>query len=76
MGGEGQTQQGNNNTAKMAKSPSSKSLVVRLNLVFFACFLIVCAALLLRSSSPVSYRENAAAGLIHCSLHECHHEVR
>ncbi|PKI69740.1 hypothetical protein CRG98_009896 [Punica granatum] len=78
MGGEGQiTQQaaGNNNVMKMVKSPSSKALVVRINLVFLACFLVVYATLILRPSSSVSYHENSAA-LVRCSLRECHHKVR
>ncbi|XP_031407194.1 UDP-glucuronate:xylan alpha-glucuronosyltransferase 2 isoform X1 [Punica granatum] len=77
MGGEGQiTQQaaGNNNVMKMVKSPSSKALVVRINLVFLACFLVVYATLILRPSSSVSYHENSAA-LVRCSLRECHHKV-
>ncbi|KAK4751006.1 hypothetical protein SAY87_004488 [Trapa incisa] len=77
MGGETHALQGiNNTTGKMAKFLSSKSLIVRLNLVFFACFLLVYAALLLsRPSSSGTYRSNAAgAGLVHCSLRECHHK--
>ncbi|CAK9188470.1 unnamed protein product [Ilex paraguariensis] len=50
----------------------SKALVIRVNLVFLAFFLLVYAALLLRPSSSV-YHENAAS-LVRCSLRECHHK--
>ncbi|KAJ7958149.1 Hexosyltransferase [Quillaja saponaria] len=59
---------------RMMKTTPSKALVIRLNLVFFAFFLIMYAALLLRPSSSI-YFENAAS-LVRCSLRECHHKVR
>nr|GMD89001.1 UDP-glucuronate:xylan alpha-glucuronosyltransferase 2-like isoform X1 [Ipomoea batatas] len=49
----------------------SKALVIRINLVLLAGFLIVYAALLLRPSSSL-YHENAAS-FLSCSLRECHH---
>ncbi|KAK9269983.1 hypothetical protein L1049_025556 [Liquidambar formosana] len=58
---------------KMMKATPSKSLVIRINLVFLAFFLLVYAALLLRPSLS-AYHENAAS-LVRCSLRECHHKV-
>lgn len=58
MGREEPTQQGNMNvTSKMVKSPSSRALVVRLNLVFFACSIVVYTALILRPSSSATCHE-------------------
>lgn len=57
----------------MMTSPS-KALVIRINLIFLAFFLVVYATLLLRPSSTV-YHENAAS-LVRFSLRECHHKVR
>ena len=59
---------------KIIKAIPSKALVIRINLVFLAFFLIIYASLLLRPSSSV-YFENAAS-LVRCSLRECHHKVR
>ncbi|KAJ9186732.1 hypothetical protein P3X46_002275 [Hevea brasiliensis] len=57
----------------MAKATPSKALVIRINLVFLAFFLVIYAALLLRPSSSV-YFENEAS-LVRCSLHDCHHKM-
>ncbi|GAV86722.1 Glyco_transf_8 domain-containing protein [Cephalotus follicularis] len=57
---------------KLLRATSSKTLVIRTNLVFLAFFLLVYAALLLRPSSSL-YFENAAS-LVRCSLRECHHK--
>ncbi|KAA8528543.1 hypothetical protein F0562_035898 [Nyssa sinensis] len=54
-------------------STPSKALVIRINLVFLASFLIICATILLRPSSTV-YSQNAASHVM-CSLRECHHKV-
>jgi len=59
---------------KLVKTAPSKALVIRINLVCLAIFLVVYAALLLQPSSSV-YFENAAS-LVRCSLRECHHKVR
>ncbi|KAJ8772831.1 hypothetical protein K2173_028008 [Erythroxylum novogranatense] len=58
---------------KIVKVAPSKSLVIRINLVFLAFFLIIYASLLLRPSSS-AYFENAAS-LVRCSLRECHHKA-
>ncbi|WRX31118.1 Glycosyl transferase [Theobroma cacao] len=58
---------------KIIKATPSKALVIRINLVFLAFFLVIYASLLLRPSSSV-YFENAAS-LVRCSLGECHHKV-
>ncbi|XP_059637238.1 UDP-glucuronate:xylan alpha-glucuronosyltransferase 2 [Cornus florida] len=55
------------------KAPS-KSLVIRINLVFLAFFLVIYATLLLLPPSSSIYSENAAS-LVRCSLRECHHKV-
>lgn len=57
---------------KLLKAAPSKALVIRINLVCLAIFLVVYATLLLRPSSSV-YFENAAS-LVRCSLRECHHK--
>ncbi|KAL4307945.1 hypothetical protein HN51_042373 [Arachis hypogaea] len=55
-------------------SPSrKKALVIRINLLCLAMFLIVYATLLFRPSSSI-YFENAAS-LVKCSLRECHHKA-
>ncbi|KAJ4842846.1 UDP-glucuronate:xylan alpha-glucuronosyltransferase 2 [Turnera subulata] len=58
---------------KLLKTTPSKALVIRINLVFLAFFLVIYAALLLRPSSSV-YFDNAAT-LVRCSLRECHHKA-
>lgn len=62
------------NLQKLMKTTPSKALVIRINLVFLAFFLVFYASLLLSPSSSV-YFENAAS-LVKCSLRECHHKVR
>ncbi|XP_076924641.1 UDP-glucuronate:xylan alpha-glucuronosyltransferase 2-like isoform X1 [Bidens hawaiensis] len=57
----------------MWKVTPSKSLVIRINLVFLSCFLVIYAILLLRPSTTI-YHENAAS-YIRCSLRDCHHKV-
>lgn len=58
----------------MMKSPPSKALImIRVNLIFIAFFLVVYATLLLRPSSS-AYHQNAAA-VVRCSLRECHHKT-
>ncbi|KAK3423205.1 hypothetical protein EUGRSUZ_F00232 [Eucalyptus grandis] len=55
------------------KATPSKSLVVRINLVFLAFFLVVYAGLLLRPSSV--FGNNVGSPLIRCSdVRECHHK--
>ncbi|KAB2082631.1 hypothetical protein ES319_A05G210900v1 [Gossypium barbadense] len=58
---------------KIIKAAPSKALVIRINLVFLAFFLVIYASLLLRPSSS-AYFQNAAS-LVRCSLRECHHKV-
>ncbi|KAL4332378.1 hypothetical protein GQ457_07G025570 [Hibiscus cannabinus] len=58
---------------KIIKAAPSKALVIRINLLLFAFFLLIYASLLLRPSSSV-YFQNAAS-LVRCSLRECHHKV-
>ncbi|KAK3028276.1 hypothetical protein RJ639_037453 [Escallonia herrerae] len=58
---------------EMMKTTPSKALVIKINLVFLACFLVIYATLLLRPSSS-AYHENAAS-LVRCSLRECHHKA-
>ena len=58
----------------LIKATPSKALVLKINLVFLAFFVVVYAALLLRPSLSV-YHENAAA-LVRCTLRECNHKVR
>ncbi|XP_071696023.1 UDP-glucuronate:xylan alpha-glucuronosyltransferase 2 [Rutidosis leptorrhynchoides] len=57
----------------MWKVTPSKSLVIRINLVFLSCFLIIYATLLLWPSTS-AYQENATA-YVRCSLRDCHHKV-
>ncbi|KAL5705752.1 UDP-glucuronate:xylan alpha-glucuronosyltransferase 2 [Ranunculus cassubicifolius] len=56
---------------KMMKTTSPKALVIRINLVFLALFLVIYAFLLLKPSYSSFYRDNPAA-YIRCSLRECH----
>ncbi|KAL7596139.1 UDP-glucuronate:xylan alpha-glucuronosyltransferase 2 isoform X1 [Lactuca sativa] len=58
----------------MWKVTPSKSLVIRINLVFLSCFLVIYATLLLRPSASSVYHENAAS-YVRCSLRDCHHKV-
>ncbi|XWS21184.1 hypothetical protein CRYUN_Cryun30bG0033700 [Craigia yunnanensis] len=58
---------------KIIKATPSKALVIRINLVFLAFFLVIYASLLMHPSSSV-YFENAAS-VVRCSLRECHHKV-
>ncbi|KAK8551944.1 hypothetical protein V6N12_040562 [Hibiscus sabdariffa] len=58
---------------KIIKAAPSKALVIRINLLLFAFFLLIYASFLLRPSSSV-YFQNAAS-LVRCSLRECHHKV-
>lgn len=58
----------------MMKATASKSMVVRINLVFITFFLIVYAALFLRPSSLYLYQENATS-IIRCTLRDCHMKV-
>lgn len=51
------------------KAAPSKALVIRINLLFLAFFLVVYAALLLRPLSS-DYHANAVS-LVRCSLSEC-----
>ncbi|KAL6317117.1 hypothetical protein AAG906_029869 [Vitis piasezkii] len=57
----------------LIKATPSKALVLKINLVFLAFFVVVYAALLLRPSLSV-YHENAAA-LVRCTLRECNHKA-
>ncbi|KAI3673018.1 hypothetical protein L6452_39126 [Arctium lappa] len=57
----------------MWKVTPSKSLVIRINLVFLSCFLVIYATLLLRPSTTM-YHQNATA-YVRCSLRDCHHKV-
>ncbi|GLU04274.1 hypothetical protein SLE2022_214330 [Rubroshorea leprosula] len=61
------------NLHKMIKATPSKALVIRINLVFLAFFLIIYVTLFFRPSSSV-YFQNAAS-LVRCSLRECHQKV-
>ncbi|XP_060199457.1 UDP-glucuronate:xylan alpha-glucuronosyltransferase 2 isoform X1 [Lycium barbarum] len=54
------------------KSLPSKALIIKINLVFLACFLIAYVAILFKPSTSV-YHEYAAS-LVRCSLRECHHK--
>ncbi|KAK4352083.1 hypothetical protein RND71_027601 [Anisodus tanguticus] len=56
----------------MMKSLPSKAMIIKINLVFLACFLIAYAAILLKPSTSV-YHEYEAS-LVRCSLRECHHK--
>ncbi|TYH11879.1 hypothetical protein ES288_A06G021300v1 [Gossypium darwinii] len=59
---------------KIMKAPTlSKALVIRINLVFIAFFLVIYASLLLQPSSSL-YFQNAAS-LVRCSFRECHHKL-
>ncbi|KAI3688994.1 hypothetical protein L2E82_46941 [Cichorium intybus] len=58
----------------MWKVTPSKSLVIRINIVFLSCFLVIYATLLLRPSTSSIYHENAAA-YVRCSRRECYHKV-
>uniref|UniRef100_A0A7C9ANR7 Hexosyltransferase n=1 Tax=Opuntia streptacantha TaxID=393608 RepID=A0A7C9ANR7_OPUST len=55
------------------KAIPSKALVIRINVVFFAFFLIAYCSILLWPSSS-TYRETNLTSLVRCSLRECHHK--
>ncbi|RWR92553.1 UDP-glucuronate:xylan alpha-glucuronosyltransferase 2-like protein isoform X1 [Cinnamomum micranthum f. kanehirae] len=55
--------------SEMIKATASKSLVIRVNLIFIAFFVIVYAALFLR---PSSFYQESAASIVLCSLRDCH----
>ncbi|XP_060965787.1 UDP-glucuronate:xylan alpha-glucuronosyltransferase 2 isoform X1 [Cannabis sativa] len=55
---------------RIIKAAPSKALVLRINLLFLAFFIIIYAVLLLRPSLS-TYHENAAY-LVRCSFSECH----
>ncbi|KAL6572486.1 hypothetical protein OROMI_013444 [Orobanche minor] len=57
---------------KMIKSAWSKSLIIRINLIFLSFFLLLYIILLLCPSA--SYYHERAALLVRCSLHQCHHK--
>ncbi|PWA80456.1 plant glycogenin-like starch initiation protein 3 [Artemisia annua] len=57
----------------MWKVTPSKSLIIRINLVFLSCFLVIYATLLLRPSTSI-YHESASS-YVRCSLRDCHHKV-
>ncbi|KAK6160722.1 hypothetical protein DH2020_004103 [Rehmannia glutinosa] len=57
---------------KMIKATSAKALIIRINLVFLAFFLILYVILLLCPSAS-DYHQRAAS-LVKCSLRECHHK--
>ncbi|KAK6938694.1 Glycosyl transferase, family 8 [Dillenia turbinata] len=57
----------------VVKAIPSKALVIRINVIFFAFFLTVYAALLFKPSSSV-YHENASS-TVRCTLRECHHKM-
>lgn len=59
----------------MWKVTPSKSLVIRINLVFLSCFLVIYATLLLRPSTSMYHQNAAAAYDARCSLRDCHHKV-
>ncbi|KAH6828972.1 plant glycogenin-like starch initiation protein 3 [Perilla frutescens var. hirtella] len=56
----------------MFMSTSAKSLIIRINFIFLAFFLVVYVALLLYPSASDYHRR--AASLVRCSLLECHHK--
>ncbi|KAL9236981.1 hypothetical protein vseg_011580 [Gypsophila vaccaria] len=60
---------------KIMKVAPSKALVIRINVVFFALFVVTYCMLVLRPSSSSAYRETSAASVARCSLRECHHKV-
>ncbi|XP_021742962.1 UDP-glucuronate:xylan alpha-glucuronosyltransferase 2-like isoform X1 [Chenopodium quinoa] len=58
------------------KATPSKALVIRINVIFFAFFLVAYCTLLLRPSSPSVYQDKVASSfLVRCSLRECHHKA-
>ncbi|PIN25261.1 Glycosyl transferase, family 8 - glycogenin [Handroanthus impetiginosus] len=58
---------------KMIKTTPSKALVIRINLIFLAFFLVLYSILLLCPSAS-DYHEHAAS-LVRCSLSECHRKM-
>ncbi|KAL4566232.1 hypothetical protein LXL04_030344 [Taraxacum kok-saghyz] len=59
----------------MWKVAPSKSLVIKTNLVFLSCFLVIYATLLLRSSTTTSSVYHGNAAYVRCSLRDCHHKM-
>ncbi|KAL0325600.1 UNVERIFIED_CONTAM: UDP-glucuronate:xylan alpha-glucuronosyltransferase 2 [Sesamum radiatum] len=57
----------------MIKSTSAKALIIRINLVFLAFFLILYVILLLCPSAS-DYHQQAAL-LVRCSFRDCHHKM-
>ncbi|GER42671.1 plant glycogenin-like starch initiation protein [Striga asiatica] len=57
---------------KLIKSPTSKSLILRINLIFLSFFLLLYIILLLCPSAS-DYHERAAL-YVRCSLRECRHK--
>ncbi|XP_051124447.1 UDP-glucuronate:xylan alpha-glucuronosyltransferase 2 isoform X2 [Andrographis paniculata] len=58
---------------KMFKSTSAKALIIRINLVFLAFFLILYVILLL-CPAAADYHQHAAT-LVRCSFRDCHHKM-
>ncbi|KAJ8429881.1 hypothetical protein Cgig2_014161 [Carnegiea gigantea] len=56
------------------KAIPSKALVIRINVIFFAFFLIAYCSILLWPSSS-TYRETNVTSLVRCSLRECYHKA-
>ncbi|KAL9275911.1 UDP-glucuronate:xylan alpha-glucuronosyltransferase 2-like protein [Drosera capensis] len=61
----------------MMKAASTKALVIRINVIFVALFLVAYAAVLVRPSWTTlsMYRQRALSPLVRCSLRECHHKM-
>ncbi|XP_068638751.1 UDP-glucuronate:xylan alpha-glucuronosyltransferase 2 isoform X1 [Aristolochia californica] len=55
--------------AEMMKVTASKSLIIRINLIFFAAFLIAYAAIFLKPTSL--YQGTVSPPILRCSLGEC-----
>ncbi|KAK4415438.1 UDP-glucuronate:xylan alpha-glucuronosyltransferase 2 [Sesamum alatum] len=58
---------------KMIKSASAKALIIRINLVFLAFFLILYTILLLCMSASDYHQQ--ATSLVRCSFCDCHHKM-
>ncbi|KAJ8531934.1 hypothetical protein K7X08_011857 [Anisodus acutangulus] len=58
------------------KAPPSKALIIKINLVFLACFFVAYAAIILHPSSySTVYHQQNTLSLVKCSLPKCHHKV-
>ncbi|XP_059283331.1 UDP-glucuronate:xylan alpha-glucuronosyltransferase 2-like [Lycium ferocissimum] len=58
------------------KAPPSKALIIKINLVFLACFFVAYAAIILSHSSyNTVYHHQNTLSLAKCSLRKCHHKV-